>query len=148
MLAISPTKSPIQSGSAPTTLQFAMKIASSLIRLDKHSGSGPGSKLLPPVYSPRLISFKLTRRPTDSGTAPVSLLPNNCSSSRPTSSPTSSGIGPVKPQRQMHSRRSDVTRHSDCGMRPHSAVSNFHVNGHVLGSTAKQNCEKHVTYRA
>lgn len=118
MLAKPPVRLPSQSGSGPLMLQFAMKSASKLTSDDRQVGSGSEVKLLPPVYSPRLSSFRLVRLLIEEGTLPDSWLPNSCSSSRHTSLPISAGMRPVSPQRQMHRRRSVDSVHSSLGIVP------------------------------
>ena len=113
-----PVRLPSQSGRVPLMLQFAMKSASKFTSADKHDGSGSDWKLLPPVYSPRLSSFRLMRLLSEFGTEPVNWFPNNCSSSNPTNLPISLGMRPVKPQRQMHKRRSVCSEHSSFGIVP------------------------------
>lgn len=132
-------RSPSQSGNGPLMLQLAMNRASKLTSADRQLGSGSAVKLLPPVYSPRLSSLRLVRLLMEAGTLPDSWLPNSCSSSRQTSLPISVGIRPVRPQRQMHSRRSVEIVHSSFGIMPirpvkempHSCCYGRHTVSHL-----------------
>jgi hypothetical protein len=124
-------------------LQFAMNSASRFSSADRHAGSGSDWKELPPVYSPRLSSFRLVRLLMEFGTLPLSWLPNSWSSSRPTRRPISAGILPVRPQRQMHRRRRVVSWHSSLGMIPTRPVQIICLNHVQERRKGCKDTEKH-----